>query len=66
MSAERGGPAAPVPLFIGGDWRPGEAGNREVIDPATEQPMGAVALASEAQIDAAVAAADAAFDAWRA
>jgi succinate-semialdehyde dehydrogenase/glutarate-semialdehyde dehydrogenase len=66
MSAERGKPEAPIRLLIGGEWVAGEAGQRDVIDPATEQAMGAVALASVAQIDAAVAAAAAAAESWRA
>jgi succinate-semialdehyde dehydrogenase/glutarate-semialdehyde dehydrogenase len=66
MSAERGKPEAAVPLFIGGAWVAGSAGTREVIDPATERPMGAVTLATDAEIDAAIAAADAAFGEWRA
>jgi succinate-semialdehyde dehydrogenase/glutarate-semialdehyde dehydrogenase len=66
MSAERGRPEAPVRLLIGGEWVAGEAGQRDVIDPATEQPMGAVTLASPGQIDAAIAAADFAAESWRA
>ena len=66
MFAERGEPEAPVQLLIGGEWVAGEAGLREVIDPATEKPMGAVALAGESQIDAAIAAADSAAESWRA
>jgi succinate-semialdehyde dehydrogenase/glutarate-semialdehyde dehydrogenase len=66
MSAERGTSEAPVSLFIGGAWIAGSAGTRDVIDPATERPMGAVTLAADAEIDAAIAAADAAFGEWRA
>lgn len=66
MSAERGKQESPVPLFVGGAWIPGGAGTRAVIDPATERAMGAVGLATDAEIDAAIAAADAAFSAWRA
>lgn len=66
MSAERGKPEAPIRLLIGGEWVAGEAGQRDVIDPATERPMGAVALASVPQIDAAVAVAAAAAESWRA
>jgi succinate-semialdehyde dehydrogenase/glutarate-semialdehyde dehydrogenase len=70
MSAEiqplrQGAPEPAVPLFIGGAWLDGEAGTRLVIDPATEAPMGAVALASDAQIDAAIAAAEVVGRAWR-
>jgi succinate-semialdehyde dehydrogenase/glutarate-semialdehyde dehydrogenase len=66
MSADRVQHERTVRLLIGGDWVAGESGQRDVIDPATEQPMGAVALASPGQIDAAIAAADAAAGSWRA
>jgi succinate-semialdehyde dehydrogenase/glutarate-semialdehyde dehydrogenase len=66
MYADRDKRETPVRLLIGGEWVAGEAGQCEVIDPATEQPMGAVALASPAQIDAAIAAAAAAAESWRA
>lgn len=64
MSAERGPAQQPVSLFINGAWQMGAAGLREVIDPATEAPMGAVSLAATAQVDDAVAAAAAAAPAW--
>jgi len=66
MFVERGAPERPVSLFIGGASYPGEAGLREVIDPATERAMGAVALASDSQVDAAIDAAEAAASDWRA
>jgi succinate-semialdehyde dehydrogenase/glutarate-semialdehyde dehydrogenase len=53
-------------LLIGGEWVAGAAGERPVIDPATEKPMGAVALASLGQIDAVIAATAAAAESWRA
>ncbi len=64
MSAERGPVQAPVPLFIDGNWTPGSAGTRDVIDPATELPMGSVGLADPAQVDAALAAAERAASIW--
>ncbi len=50
-------------LYIGGDWvTPAGPGTIEVISPATEQPVGRVPDGTAADIDAAVAAARAAFD----
>ena len=54
-------------LFIDGEWRPGSAGTTfPVIDPATGDELAQFAIATEADCDAAVAAADAAFPAWAA
>ncbi len=55
------------PLLIGGQWREGNGGTQELIDPATEQVIGSAALAAEADVDLAVAAARSAFDSpnWR-
>jgi succinate-semialdehyde dehydrogenase/glutarate-semialdehyde dehydrogenase len=63
MSAEGAGET--VELFIGGQWKPGEAGTRPVINPASEAAMGHVSLASPAQLDAAIAAAVTARSPWR-
>ncbi|WP_026918228.1 aldehyde dehydrogenase family protein [Gordonia shandongensis] len=50
-------------LFIGGTWTPSRGGEtRTVVDPSTERPLGTVVLASTDDVDAAVAAARAAFD----
>ncbi|MFJ8025430.1 aldehyde dehydrogenase [Streptomyces sp. NPDC096311] len=50
-------------LFIGGQWRaPAGPGRCEVVSPATEQVMGRLPAAEKADMDAAVAAARAAFD----
>jgi acyl-CoA reductase-like NAD-dependent aldehyde dehydrogenase len=49
-------------LFIGGETRAGT--RRELTEPATGDPFGTVALASEADVDAAVAAARAALPGW--
>jgi succinate-semialdehyde dehydrogenase/glutarate-semialdehyde dehydrogenase len=54
----------PVQLLIDGKWRAGSGGRKPVIDPAKEEPMGAVELASESEVDSAVAAADRAFGGW--
>ncbi|TCO70829.1 NAD-dependent succinate-semialdehyde dehydrogenase [Rhodovulum euryhalinum] len=53
-------------LFIGGDWRAASDGaTRGVHDPATEEQLGTIAVATEADIDAALAAARAGFAQWR-
>ncbi len=52
-------------FFIGGQWvEPSTDDRLEVINPATEEPIGTIALGGPADVDAAVAAARAAFDAW--
>jgi succinate-semialdehyde dehydrogenase / glutarate-semialdehyde dehydrogenase len=53
-------------LFIDGDWRDSSDGaTRPVTDPATEEVLGTIAAATEADIDAALAAAEAGFSIWR-
>jgi succinate-semialdehyde dehydrogenase/glutarate-semialdehyde dehydrogenase len=53
-------------LFIGGRWRDAEGGaTLDVEDPATGETIAAVADASNADADAALAAADEAFKTWR-
>ena len=53
----------PESLYIGGEWvRPVNGGTIEVVSPHTEQVSAIVAEASEADMDAAVAAARSAFD----
>lgn len=53
----------PDELFIGGRWsQPSTAEHIEVISPHTERPVARVAAAAPADVDAAVAAARAAFD----
>jgi aldehyde dehydrogenase (NAD+) len=54
-------------MFIAGQWRPAASGATfETIDPATEQPIAAIACAAAADVDAAVQAADAAMRGpWR-
>jgi aldehyde dehydrogenase (NAD+) len=54
-------------LFIGGRWIPSESGDTiEVISPRTEEIAGEALEASSADVDAAVAAANQAFDGpWR-
>lgn len=50
-------------LFIGGEWIPPTSSHRiNVISASTEEHIGSVPEAREADVDAAVAAARAAFD----
>lgn len=53
-------------LYIDGKWRKASNGaSFTVINPATEEPLGQVANATVADVDAAIAAAQAGFAAWR-
>jgi succinate-semialdehyde dehydrogenase/glutarate-semialdehyde dehydrogenase len=53
-------------LYIDGVWRDGAAGkHRDVINPATAETIGTVALAEAADLDEALAAASRAFTEWR-
>jgi succinate-semialdehyde dehydrogenase / glutarate-semialdehyde dehydrogenase len=55
-----------VQLFIAGQWRDG--GDRKTLavhDPASGQPVGTVAVANQADLDAACAAAAQGFEVWR-
>ncbi|MEX3007541.1 NAD-dependent succinate-semialdehyde dehydrogenase [Hoeflea sp. TYP-13] len=53
-------------LFIGGDWRPAsDNGTKAVSDPATEEVLGTIAVATESDIDAALASAQEGFAVWR-
>ncbi|MDP3714549.1 MAG: aldehyde dehydrogenase family protein [Mycobacteriales bacterium] len=52
-------------FYVGGQWVPATGrAPIPVIDPATEQPMGSVPAGDASDVDAAVAAARAAFPAW--
>ena len=51
--------------FIGGEWHTGEGAEIEVRNPFDDALIGTVNAASDAQLEAAVAAAKAAFPAWR-
>jgi len=54
-------------FYIDGQWvEPSSAARREVIDPATEAPVGVIAMGAAADVDRAVAAAKAAFPAFAA
>jgi succinate-semialdehyde dehydrogenase / glutarate-semialdehyde dehydrogenase len=53
-------------LFINGDWRAASDGaSKGVHDPATEEELGTIAMATEADVDAALQAAQAGFADWR-
>ncbi|MFE6285784.1 aldehyde dehydrogenase family protein [Streptomyces sp. NPDC057877] len=51
-------------LFVGGAWVEPDGGHYDVVDPATERPVGAAPEASRAQVYAACAAAREAFGPW--
>ena len=52
-------------FYIGGEWvEPAELSLLEVVNPATEEAAGHVAIGSAADVDKAVAAARAAFPSW--
>lgn len=52
-------------FYINGEWvLPEQESTLEVINPATEQPMGIISMGSKADVDKAVAAAKAAFNSW--
>ena len=54
-------------FYINGDWvDPKEGKDLEVIDPSTEEPCAVISIAGKADVDAAVAAAKAAFPGWMA
>ncbi|WP_244424535.1 aldehyde dehydrogenase family protein [Methylobacterium nodulans] len=53
-------------LLIDGEWIEGtEAGSEIVLNPATEQPLGALAHAGTAELDRALMAASRAFEGWK-
>jgi succinate-semialdehyde dehydrogenase/glutarate-semialdehyde dehydrogenase len=52
-------------LYIGGEWRGGRKGRQiEVIDPASERPLGSVPAADSEDVAAAIAAAETAWRPW--
>ena len=53
-------------LYIDGEWRPASDGRtKPVTDPATEDALGTIAMATEADVDAALKAAQEGFAVWR-
>lgn len=56
----------PLYLFIGGAWlEAGERATASVVNPATQRELGRVPLATAADLDHALAAAQRAFEVWR-
>ena len=53
-------------LYIGGTWRHGGGGTVPAVSPSSGEPFAAVAMADRGDVDAAVAAAQAAWPAWAA
>ena len=55
-----------VNLFIDGEWKPAVSGKTlPVLNPATEETLGTVAHAEQADLDLALAAAAKGFETWR-
>jgi succinate-semialdehyde dehydrogenase/glutarate-semialdehyde dehydrogenase len=55
-----------VSLYIGGEWVQGSGGRgADIVNPATEDVLGRVPFAEPADVDRAIAAAEAAFPKWR-
>ncbi len=53
-------------LYIDGEWRPAsDGGVKEVFDPATEAVIGTIPVATPADLDAALAAAERGLKVWR-
>lgn len=58
--------SAPHDLFIDGEWRAASDGARlDVIDPASEEPIDSVPIATDADLDDALRAADRSWREWR-
>ena len=53
-------------LYIGGSWRPGGGGDAVAVSPSTGKQFATVAVGDQADVNAAVVAAAAAFDEWAA
>jgi len=53
-------------LYIGGAWRPGGAGSVPAVSPSSGEPFATVAMGDWGDVDAAVAAAQAAWPTWAA
>ncbi|MYZ46528.1 NAD-dependent succinate-semialdehyde dehydrogenase [Propylenella binzhouense] len=52
-------------MLIGGEWTRGSGAPDPILDPATEERIGSVPHATDEEIDAALAAAQAGFETWR-
>ncbi len=58
-------PLSPCPHYIGGEWLPATGATTPVYNPSTGDVIAECPAAGQAEVDAAVAAAQAAFPAWR-
>ena len=56
---------ANLELLIGGEWRKGDGGGEDVLNPANEQVIGHVPHASAAELDMALDASVTGFETWR-
>ena len=55
-----------VNLYLAGEWLPASnGGTRPVLNPATEEAIGTIADASEADLDSTLLAAERGFAIWR-
>ncbi|RDE10521.1 NAD-dependent succinate-semialdehyde dehydrogenase [Pelagibacterium lacus] len=55
-----------IDLLIGGEWKPAsDGGRRDVVNPANGEVVGRLAVATDADLDAALRAAAAAFEGWK-
>ena len=53
-------------MYVDGEWIEARSGRRfEVTDPATEDALGTIAMATEADVNAALKAAQEGFAVWR-
>jgi succinate-semialdehyde dehydrogenase / glutarate-semialdehyde dehydrogenase len=55
----------PLTLFIGGEWRDGGSAVLPVLNPATGQPIGELPIASDSQVEEALATVEATAVPWR-
>src|SRR5579862_4391369 len=53
-------------LYIGGGWRPGQAGTAPAVSPSSGETFAQVAVGGPGDVDAAVSAGAAAFPVWSA
>src|SRR5581483_39740 len=58
-------PLSPCPNYIGGEWLAGKNGHTPVYNPSTGEVIAECPADGAAEVNAAVAAAQAAFPAWR-
>ena len=57
----------PNEMYVDGGWVPASDGNREdIVNPATEEAVDSVPVATETDLDEALAVAECAWRAWRA